>query len=148
MSFVIARRNGNPLVNARRLADVIDQAFGAWPFSGELAPVSSAWMPATDVVEDKDGLKIVVELPGLRPEDVKLTLENHALTIRGQKQHVTEEKDARLHRYERSYGSFERAFSLPDTVDSERISANFENGLLTITLPKSERAKPREIAVK
>ena len=112
-----------------------------------MGAVASAWLPSVDVFEDKESLKIVAELPGLKPEDVKITLENSTLTLRGEKKQVAEEKTERVHRYERSYGSFERSFALPNTVDVEKVEAGFENGVLTITLPKAEKAKPREIAV-
>jgi HSP20 family protein len=105
-------------------------------------------VPATDIFEDGEGIKISIELPGLRPEDVKLTIENDTLTIRGEKKQVAEEKTTKVHRYERTYGSFERSFTLPNTVDADRVIARFEDGVLTVTLPKAERAKPREIAVK
>ena len=128
-----------------RLNRMMDEAFtGGWN-GGTLA---SAWTPACDVFEDKENLKIVLELPGVRPEDLKISLENQMLTIQGEKKQVAEENSERWHRYERSYGSFERMFTLPGTVDAERIEAKVDHGVLTVTLPKSERAKPRQIAVK
>ncbi|MDX2121680.1 MAG: Hsp20/alpha crystallin family protein [Gemmatimonadota bacterium] len=144
MSLMIRRP-----ADLRRLNQVLDAAFTGWPFateSGDL--VTSAWVPPTDIFEDADGLKILLELPGLRPEDVKLTVENLTLTIRGEKKQVAEEQTTKVHRYERSYGAFERSFALPNTVDVERVAAKFEHGVLTVTLPKAEKAKPREIAVK
>ena len=134
----------NALSGVGRLNALLDEAFSGWPGEGV---VTSAWLPAVDVFEDKESLKIVAELPGLKPEDVKITMENSTLTLRGEKKQVAEEKTERVHRYERSYGSFERSFALPNTVDIEKVEAGFENGVLTITLPKAERAKPREIAV-
>jgi HSP20 family protein len=113
-----------------------------------LRRLTSAWHPAVDVFEDKTAVKIVAELPGVKPEDVKLSLENNVLTIRGEKKHEAEEKTDRVHRFERSYGSFERAFVLPSTVDGEKISADYRNGVLTVSVPKAERARPREIPVK
>ena len=80
-------------------------------------------------------------------QDVKLSLGNNLLTIRSEKQQA-EQKNERVHRYEPSYGTFERAFSLPTTVDPEKIVANYANGILTVTIPKAERARPREIPVK
>jgi HSP20 family protein len=134
------------LSSVRRLNDMMDHAFQGWP-AFESGTVTSAWVPPTDVFEDKDSIRIVSELPGLRPGDVKITVENQTLTIRGEKQQVSEEKTERVHRYERSYGTFERSFSLPGTVDTDRVEARFADGLLTVTLPKAERAKPREIPV-
>lgn len=133
----------------QRLNQVLDAAFTGWPFTGDAgAMITSAWVPPTDVFEDAEGLKIVAELPGLAPSEVKLTVENHTLTIRGEKKQVAEELSARVHRYERSYGSFERSFTLPSTVDVDRVEAKFEHGVLRISLPKAERAKPRAIEVK
>jgi HSP20 family protein len=125
---------------------LFDQSIAGWPF-GDDATLNSTWAPACDIFEDKDGIKIVAEVPGLAPADVKISLENNSLTIRGEKKQVAEEKTERVHRYERSYGVFERSFVLPTTVDPEKVEAEVVNGLLTITLPKVERAKPREIQV-
>jgi HSP20 family protein len=120
------------------------------PFSGlrRLNSITSSWTPAVDVFEDKGSVKIVAELPGVRSEDVKLSIENNVLTIRGEKKQEAEEKTERVHRYERSYGVFERAFALPNSVDSEKIEAKYENGILAVTIPKAEKALPREIPVK
>jgi HSP20 family protein len=139
--------SGN-LLGLGRLDRALDDVFGLWPFSREFnGTAPSAWIPACEVREDKDGLTIALELPGVKPEDVKLSLENQTLSIRGEKKQVAEQSDETVYRTERSYGSFERAFSLPNTVDVERVKAAFENGTLTVTLPKVERARPREIPV-
>jgi HSP20 family protein len=81
-------------------------------------------------------------------EDVKISLENNVLTLRGEKKQQAEEKTERVHRYERSYGVFQRTFSLPATVDPEQIDARYSHGVLTVTIPKAERARPREIPLK
>lgn len=146
--YVTTRRT-HPFANLQRLNRMLDEAFAVWPGDregGTSAP-AAAWTPAVDVFEDKDGLRIIAELPGVKPEDVKLSLENNVLTIRGEKRQVAEEKTERVHRYERSYGAFERTFTLPATVDAERIAAGYEHGVLTVTLPKVERARPREITI-
>jgi HSP20 family protein len=147
------RREGNPggrvFQTLRRLNNALDEAFGTWPLQqDEGGAVTSAWHPACAVFEDRDAVKIVAELPGVKPEDVKLSLENNLLTIRGEKKQEAEERTERVHRYERSSGSFERAFVLPSTVDGEKISAEFTNGILTVVVPKIERARPREIPVR
>lgn len=131
--------------NLHRLSRMMDEALGGGWNGGTVA---SAWTPTVDVFEDKENLRIVMELPGVSPEDVKISLENQVLTIQGEKRQVAEESSERWHRYERSYGSFERIFTLPSSVDAERIQAKVENGLLTVTLPKAERAKPREMEIK
>ena len=79
---------------------------------------------------------------------MKISLENNVLTIRGEKKQQAEERNERVHRYERSYGVFERSFGLPSTVDPEKIQAAYQNGILTVTVPKAERARPREISIK
>ena len=108
---------------------------------------TAAWVPPVDVLEEAGAIRIMAELPGVRPEDVKISVEGNVLTIHGTKQQVAEERTERVHRYERTYGAFERTFTLPATVDAEHIKAGYDNGVLTITLPKVEQAKPRQIQV-
>jgi HSP20 family protein len=147
--LVSTTRRPQDMTSLRRLNSILDEAFGTWPFqSQESGALTSSWIPACDVFEDKDSVKIVAELPGVQPEDVKISLENNLLTVRGEKRQKAEENNERVHRYERTYGSFERAFALPTTVDPEKIAANYANGVLTVTIPKAERARPREIPVK
>jgi HSP20 family protein len=149
MYVTTTRRPLDTLTSLRRLNSALDEAFNSWPFqSQENGTLTSAWMPACDVFEDRNAVKIVAEVPGVQPEDVKLSLENNLLTIRGEKKQQAEERNERVHRYERSYGTFERTFSLPTTVDPDQIVATYEHGILTVTIPKAERARPREIPVK
>jgi HSP20 family protein len=149
MYLTTSRRIAHPLQSLRRLNSMLDEAFGNWPTqSSDFGAITSTWIPATDVFEDKDSVRIVAEVPGVNPQDVKLSVENNVLTIRGEKKQTAEEKTERLHRYERSYGVFERSFALPNTVDPEKIDAKVDAGVLTVLLPKSERARPREIPVK
>jgi HSP20 family protein len=149
MLMTTTRRPQDSMASLRRLNSVLDEAFNSWPFqSEENGALTSAWLPACDVFEDRDAVKIVAEVPGVRPEEIKLSIENNLLTIRGEKKQQAEEKSERVHRYERSYGTFERTFALPTTVDPEKIDASSANGILTVTIPKAERARPREIPVK
>ena len=143
--FMTTRRPTEPWQSLRRLSNVLHEAFGTFPEEGRM--VTASWYPACDVFEDKDAIKIVAEVPGVTPEDVKISLENNVLTIRGEKKQQAEERTERVHRYERSYGAFERTFVLPSSVDSERIEASYQNGILTVSVPKAERARPREIPV-
>jgi HSP20 family protein len=143
--FMTTRRPTEPWQSLRRLTNVLDEAFSTFPEEGRT--VTASWYPACDVFEDKDAIKIVAEVPGVTPEDVKISLENNVLTIRGEKKQQAEERTERVHRYERSYGAFERTFVLPSSVDSERIEASYQNGILTVSVPKAERARPREIPV-
>jgi HSP20 family protein len=142
------RRAVDPFQGLRRLNTLLDEAITGWPFArDESGALTAAWTPPTDVFEDKDAVKIVAEIPGVKPEDVKLSIENNLLTIRGEKRQMAEETTERVHRYERTYGSFERTFALPNSVDPDRVEASYDAGLLTVTLPKVERARPREIRV-
>jgi HSP20 family protein len=147
MFVTTTRRPQDGMTSLRRLNNILDEAFNAWPFQAqEGASLTSTWLPPCDVFED--AVKIVAEIPGVTAEDVKISLENNLLTLRGEKKQQAEDKSERVHRYERSYGVFERTFSLPTTVDPEKIDARYSNGVLTVTIPKAERARPREIPVK
>lgn len=108
---------------------------------------TAAWTPMVDIFEEPDALRITAEIPGVKPEDVKISVEGNMLTIAGTKQQVAEEKAERVYRYERTYGTFERSFTLPATVDVERIKASYDNGVLHLTLPKVEKAKPRLVKI-
>jgi HSP20 family protein len=145
--MAIARyRDPASLFGLQRLNRILDEAFAA-PFSEQGDVITSTWFAPTDVSEDGNSLRITMELPGVNPDDVRLSLENNILTIRGEKKHDQEENNERVHRFERTYGVFERTFALPNTVDPEKIEARYENGVLLVTIPKAERAKPREIRV-
>ncbi len=150
----ITRFNSPVLSDAQalqsRLSRLFDEAFRGWPLTGQDDGNSlvGSWVPPVDVFEDKDAVQIMAELPGVKPEDVRISLENNLLTIRGEKRQVAEENTDRVHRYERSYGVFERSFMVPSTVDADHIQATYDNGVLAVRLPKAERAKPRQIAVK
>jgi HSP20 family protein len=135
------------LFGLQRLNRLLDEAFTGFPHGEQGSAITSAWFAPTDVSEDANNLQISMEVPGVRPEDVKISLENNLLTVRGEKRQEAEERNERVHRYERSYGTFERSFALPNTVDVDKVSANYENGILRISIPKSERARPREIPV-
>lgn len=106
------------------------------------------WTPAVDVVENDDNYVLKAELPGMNKDDVKITLENNVLTIRGEKKNESEKKEGNYHRIERSYGSFERSFTVPGSLKVDNIDAQYKDGVLTLTLPKAEEAKPKLIDVK
>jgi len=132
-----------PLFNFRRELDrLFNDRFGQ---QGGFA----AWNPAVDVREDNNNIFLDVELPGIKPEDVDLSVDNGILTISGEKSSETKEnkEDQHYHTIERSYGSFFRSFQLPQGVDENQISANFDNGVLTIDIPKSAIPQPRKIQV-
>ena len=123
------------------------EGFGNKQRNGDSGTV--AWRPAMDVSETENEWVVQVELPGLSKEDIKVGVENDVLSIEGEKGHESsEDKDKRYHRAERTYGTFKRSFTLPSAVDTEKISADYRDGVLTLTLPKAEAAKPKEIEVK
>jgi HSP20 family protein len=109
---------------------------------------SSVWAPAVDVSERDNEYVVNVELPGVSRDDVNIVMENNVLTIRGEKKQKNEETKGNVHRIERTYGSFQRSFTIPATIRSEKIDANFKDGVLTVTLPKDEGSKPKQIEVK
>lgn len=147
MVYSYTRRPAEPFQGLRRLNSLLDEAFGTWPV-GPAAASPSAWIPPVDVTEAKDTVTLVAELPGVAPTDVAITLENNLLTIRGEKKQAVDAGTERVQRLERRCGAFERSFRVPGTVDPDRISARFEHGLLTVTLPKAEKAKPRQIEIR
>lgn len=119
--------------------------------SNFLADASAAhrpWTPPVDVLENQNELVLRADVPGLEMKDIEILLENGTLTLKGERkfEEVKEEKSG-YHRIERSYGSFARNFTLPDSVDAEKVHADYKGGVLTITLPKKELAKPRPIKV-
>ena len=109
---------------------------------------NAAWLPAVDIVENDGAYVVRAELPGVNKDDVKITVENDILTIKGEKKNEKESKENQFTRIERSYGSFQRSFTLPSSVESGKIEASFENGILTVTVPKAEEVKPKQIEVK
>jgi len=120
-------------------------------FRGDIQDEDSAfmaWTPAVDIAEHDDEYLVKVELPGVNKEDVKITIESNVLTIRGEKKQEKETKKENYHRVERNYGSFQRSFTLPSTVKSDKIDASYKDGILSISLPKAEEAKPKQIEVK
>jgi HSP20 family protein len=105
------------------------------------------WTPAVDIYEVQGALVLKAELPDMRREDIDVSVENHTLTIRGERKLDNEIKQENFHRIERAYGSFVRSFSLPNTVDATKIVAEYKNGVLSVKLPVREEAKPRQIQI-
>lgn len=107
----------------------------------------SSFTPAVDIIENEDNLLLTVEVPGVEKSDVNLSIENNVLTISGEKKNSVELKEEDFRRIERTYGSFSRSFNLSSRIDSERIEAKYNNGILEVVLPKREETKPRTIEV-
>jgi HSP20 family protein len=106
------------------------------------------WAPVVDIFEKGDDLIICAEVPGLEQDDVDISIENNILMLRGERKRKTEFEERDAYRLERTFGVFTRSFTLPKTVDSDRISASYKSGVLELTLPKAEQAKPRKIEIK
>jgi HSP20 family protein len=107
-----------------------------------------SWAPPVDIVEGKDKVELKVELPGFKEDQVNLTVEDGLLTIRGERKFNRESKEENYHRIERSYGSFVRSFTLPNSVEQNRIQATFSDGMLNVDMPKREETKPKQIQIK
>jgi HSP20 family protein len=136
----------------RELATVRDEMDSLWErFLGEwpvLEPFRREWTPSLDVSEMKDSIVVKAEIPGIDPKDIDISLTGAALTIKGEKKQEKEQKDENYHRVERSNGAFARSVRLPKEVQSDKIEGSYKNGVLKITLPKSEEAKKKEIKIK
>mgnify|MGYP001445940108 FL=1 len=116
--------------------------------NGKETMIVADWVPSVDISESEGEYQIKAEIPDVKKEDVKVTLEDGVLTIQGERKQEKEEKGKKYHRIERSYGSFVRTFSLPDVIDEDKVKAEFKDGVLNLHLPKSEKAKPKAIDVK
>jgi HSP20 family protein len=132
------------------MRDEMDRLFDNF-LRGDLPETSLArgnWAPAVDISETPDDFVITAELPGLNKEDVKISYQDGVLNIHGEKKHEKEEKKKNYYRVERSYGAFERSFRLPSRIVVDKIDAKFRDGVLTLTLPKADEARPKEIPIK
>jgi HSP20 family protein len=118
-----------------RWAEIGEQTFGSW-------------MPPVEIFEKEDNLVLRAELPGMSEKDIELAVENGILTLRGEKKQGTDLKEENIHRAERYYGSFMRTFSLPTTVEVDKIRASYKDGVLEVVLPKAEVAKSKRIEIK
>jgi HSP20 family protein len=105
------------------------------------------WSPPVDILETEDALTVRADLPDVKLEDIDVRVENQTLTIRGHRRFERDDNVKGYHRIERSYGEFVRSFAVPSTVETEKVSADYKNGVLTITLPKKEAAKPRQVKI-
>ena len=128
-----------------RMNRLFDDAGRGWR-SDEPAATTS-WSPSVDIFETEGEIVVKSELPGIDRKDITLHLENNVLTLRGERKFEKETKEENYHRIERSYGNFSRSFSIPTTVDEEKIRADYKDGVLKIILPKKEQAKPKQIKI-
>jgi HSP20 family protein len=150
---MVAITRWNPMREMYDLTDRMNRLFGGHAGrgltrDGEDQEYAGVWAPAVDVREREGGLELSVELPGIDPKDVDVSVENGVLSIRGERQFEKCEEGESYHRVERAYGSFERTFRLPSSYNAEKIEAKANHGVLTLSVPKREEAKPRSIKVK
>jgi len=143
-----------PIVKYSPFADVEEFPTGLRVFQDSINRLFSEdggktrpWAPAVDIMETENELVLKADIPGVELKDIDIQLENGTLTLKGERKYEKEEKNKGFHRMERSYGSFVRYFTVPETVDAEHVHANYEAGVLTVTLPKKEVAKPKTIKV-
>lgn len=139
----------DPFRELRSLQNEVNRVFNSG-FSRESDSelMRGAWNPSVDIYENKDQIVLEAELPGMNPDDVNISIENNLLTIHGERKFEKKDEGDNFHRVERSYGSFTRTFTLPPTVSSENVEANFDNGVLRLALLKREEAKPKRIEIK
>ena len=138
----------DPIREFAAMQDRMNRLFGNVYLRDEDTGLRGSWVPAVDIFEtDNHDLIVRAELPGMTRENIDVSVENSTLVLKGEKKLDSEVKDENYRRIERSYGSFHRSFTLPNTVDASRIGAEFKNGVLTVKLPFREEAKPRTINV-
>jgi HSP20 family protein len=131
-----------------RMNRIFEEAFrGAPRGTEEEWALGGAWAPAVDIYEHEGNLVLKAELPGIDPKDVDVQVENNVLTLRGERKFDSEVKREEYHRVERAYGTFSRSFTLPNVIDTGKIKAEFKEGVLRVTLPQREEAKPKQISI-
>jgi HSP20 family protein len=136
----------DPFREVVALQNRFNSLFGS--FAENESPLTTAsFIPAVDVYEDEKKVVLKLEVPGIEEKDLDIRVENHTLTVKGERKFSGEEKEENFHRIERRYGSFYRSFTLPSTVDTENVDAKYENGVLKLELKKKPEAQPKQIKV-
>ncbi|HIJ81116.1 MAG TPA: Hsp20/alpha crystallin family protein [Desulfuromonadales bacterium] len=140
----------NPLRELRSMQDQMNRLLNlSWNHDLPGEDIKEGiWQPAVDIYETADSIVIKAELPDVDQKDIDVRIEDNTLILRGERKHEGEVKKENYHRIERYFGGFQRSFSLPTTVDQENVEANCEKGVLTVTLPKKEETKPKQISIK
>jgi HSP20 family protein len=133
------------LAGQREFDRLFREAFPA--FFGGSEPSTRTWAPPVDIFETADNIVLKAELPGIDPNDVEIRVEDNTLYLKGERKFEREVKEENYHRVERSYGAFARSFSLPNSIAAEKVVADYKDGLLTLTMPKREEAKPKTIKI-
>jgi len=144
--------NWNPLREFREVSNCLSGLMNRGVYvsnDGDDGNLSRAdWMPVVDITEDESSYRIEAEVPGVAREDISVTVDNGILSLCGERRSESGEQQGRVHRTERCYGSFKRNFRVPEDADGDAVKAGFKNGLLSVTLPKVEQPKPKQIEVK
>jgi HSP20 family protein len=140
----------DPFRDLVSIQDELNRLFGRTFVGPETTRPSAGgtWMPSMDVFETEDRIVAELELPGIEPDEVEVSVEDSTLTVSGSREFTNEMKDENVHRVERRYGAFTRSITLPQTVDTEKVEAKFDKGVLRVEVPKVERAKPKRIEIK
>jgi HSP20 family protein len=133
------------LSTQREFDRLFREAFSPW--FGETELSTRSWAPPVDIYETDNDIVLKAELPGVDPKDVEVRVEDNTLYLKGERKHEKEVKEQNYHRVERSYGSFARSFSLPNSINADKVKAEYKDGLLTLTMPKREEAKPKTIKI-
>jgi len=142
MTLIKYSRPGRNIAG-KHFSDIMDEFF-----NDAIVNRTSTFTPNINISETEDQFSIEVEIPGMKKEDININVENNTLTISGERKQKTEEDGRRYHRVETNYGAFQRSFQLPDHIDDDSIEASYENGLLQITMGKSEEKLKKQIAIK
>lgn len=138
----------NPFSELRAMQEQMNRLLDlAWSKEQGEEMREGVWQPLVDIYEDAETVVIKAELPGMEQKDIEVKIENNTLVLRGERKHDQEIRKENFHRIERFYGTFQRSFSLPQTVDQEKVKATCDKGVLTVTLPKKEETKPKQITV-
>jgi HSP20 family protein len=146
--FQDLRSAQDELAQLGQLSPMLAQALGLHAQQGSGRADTAAWAPALDISERKDAYLVTVELPGVEPDDLEITLEDGLLTIQGERHSTQDSSEQQFHRVERRYGAFRRAITLPAQVQAEQIEATVDNGVLQIVVPKTQEATPKRIQVR
>ncbi len=148
MTLSVRRDPFNEFGSIAKTINDLNRAFNVgFPRFGDEGLVKGNWNPTVDVYEDQNSIVLEADLPGVKPGEFELAIENNVLTLKGERKFEKKIEEGSYHRVERSYGSFTRSFTLPSTVDVNSVGADFKDGVLKVTLPRREETKPRQIQV-
>ena len=137
----------DPFRDITALRDEMNRLFNRTVGGEGVSTSGSAWTPAVDIFDGDEAIRLRAELPGLTPEDIDIEVDDNVLTLKGERRFTDEVQEGRYYRLERAYGHFQRSVTLPQGVKADEISASFDNGVLTVGVPKADEVKPRKIAV-